>query len=218
MFETGSLEWILLIVLLPVVGVIIGWVAASILGSSHRILLIRERDRRGKQYGIKKEDHIKLISKGNPPIRIYKYRGAYEFLGKAGKKITTFFAKEGTAYNMALESGEKEVKNANFGEIAEIIWGEEFYKTVPEDRRKQLETNKLTMTVDIEQGITPTGYAPITEVNIASDGDENMAAAVAKGVTKGMAIPWINYVFSIGCGAGLTFVACLLMGWIKLAG
>jgi hypothetical protein len=211
-----------MVVLLPFGGLIIGYVASTYLATSRRVMFVRERDRRGVQYSIKKEDHIKVITKGNPPLRIYKYRGAYEFVAGMGRKVTTFFAKEGTAYNMALESGDVEVKQdlskgENFGEIAKIIWGEEFYKSVPEDRRRMLETKAITMTVNIESGITPIGYAPITEQNISADGNENMAAAVAKGVTKGMGIPWINYIFSIGCGTGITFAICLLMGWIKLA-
>lgn len=223
MFEVGGLNLILLAVLLPFGGILIGYAASTYLATSRRVMLVRERDRRGRQYGIKKEDHIKVITKGNPPLRIYKYRGAYEFVAGMGRKVTTFFAKEGTAYNMALESGEVEVKQdlskrENFGEIAKILWGEEFYNTVPEDRRRQLETRAITMTVEIERGLTPEGYTPITEEGINSDGDEAMGAAVAKGVNKGMGIPFLYHIFAFGFGSAITFVGCLLMGWIKLVG
>jgi hypothetical protein len=132
-----------------------------------------------------------------------------------GRKTTTFFVKQGSAYNMALESGPKDIK-ANLAEIVKLVWGDLFYLTVPEDRIAQLKNNNLLMTVRLEAGLTPVGYTPIKEENINSDGDESMAAAVAKGVTKGMGVPILNYIMAMGAGGCVIFIACLAMGWINI--
>lgn len=108
-----------------------------------------------------------------------------------------------------------------FGTLEDAViyrWGTQFYKTVPDERKKALMDDKVHVTVELEPGFIPEGYAKITEQDINTEGDKNMLrlwATEAKGALKGSLA---NIVLAIGCGAGLTFIGCLAMGWIPLAG
>ena len=200
-------------------GAILMFFLAPYLQGGSKVFYLRERDRRGSELRVQREDNIKVVTKGKMPMRFYKYRGAYEFIKGGFKKVTVFLGKEGTAYNYALEGFEEttiEVKE-KLSEWMKLLWGDAFWMTIPEDRRQQCDEKTIRLTVALEKGMTPEGFAPITEKDINNDGDEAMAAVWAKGVNKGAATPIINYLLAIGAGAGVTFAVCLAMGWIQLA-
>ena len=77
----------------------------------------------------------------------------------------------------------------------------------------KLRDDKLYVTVDLEPGILPEGYAPITESTILLKADED-AAALASKAMKGAIhetvldkIPWIL------AGAGILAVVSKFLGW-----
>lgn len=219
----------------------------------NQIQYCRERDGRGEEYDIEKEDAISLETKTEPPLRFFKYGRGYVFtiasrLRKL-KKVTRFFGKEGTAYTWRLEGFKKDptkfktktvtvevgdppkkkkvkVKepiewepkkvSLEFPTLATAVehkWGKEFFETVPEDRKKQLMDDKMFVTVNLEPGITPEGYKPITESQIQAKADENMAELLAykfKQLAKKAVIDWI---FPALAGAGALAIASKLMGW-----
>jgi len=92
-------------------------------------------------------------------------------------------------------------------------WGEEFYENVPDKMKDLLRKNNLLVTVNLEPGIVPEGYEPITESVIKKKANEDMAELMAhslKGAVKKTVldiIPWI------GLGCGITAIASKLLGW-----
>ena len=71
----------------------------------NQVLYCRERDRRGEQHNIVKEDAISLETK-NPELRFFKFGHAFVFdvkrrFGKV-KKVARFLAKESTAFTWNL--------------------------------------------------------------------------------------------------------------------
>ncbi|MHA1829053.1 MAG: hypothetical protein ACTSX6_10460 [Candidatus Heimdallarchaeaceae archaeon] len=193
----------------------------------NQVLYIRERDGRGEEYDISKEDAVSLETKTNPPLRFFKYGRSYVFkvrsaLGKV-KTFARFFGKEGTAYTWRLLgfSGTKEnpVKiNLEFPSLEDAVkfrWGEEFYNTVPEEMKRKLQEDKVLVTVDLEPGIVPAGYQPITESVILNKADEDMASLIARGVKGAIKFGALNYIPWIGTGIAIG-LALVGLGLIKL--
>jgi len=92
-------------------------------------------------------------------------------------------------------------------------WGEEFYGTVPEERQALLRDNSMLVTVDLEPGIVPEGYEPITESTILNKADEDAAELASKamqGAIKKSVLDWLPWVLA---GAGVMAIASKLLGW-----
>ncbi|NIT04095.1 hypothetical protein GTO10_04185, partial [Candidatus Saccharibacteria bacterium] len=128
----------------------------------------------------------------------------------------------GTAYTWILQ-GFKKVKGkakevtVKFATLADAVksrWGEEFYSAVPEERRKQLEEKQLLVTVNLESGITPPGYKPITEQTIRKKSREDAKDLIARGLQGAIKKDWFERMAWIGTGAGVTFAGLLLLGVI----
>lgn len=92
-------------------------------------------------------------------------------------------------------------------------WGNEFYGTVPENMQEVLRNDKLLVTVNLEPGIVPEGYTPITESVIEEKADRDMASLIANSVKQGMKEPWIQWIFIFVAGMGAAMLLAKLMGW-----
>jgi len=92
-------------------------------------------------------------------------------------------------------------------------WGKQFYANVPDKMKEKLRETNLLVTVNLEPGIVPQGYEPITESVIRKKANEDMASLMAaslKGVIKKSALDVIPWVLA---GAGILAVASKLLGW-----
>lgn len=109
---------------------------------------------------------------------------------------------------------EVELKFPNLEAAVKEMWGEEFYSEVPEKMKSLLRDNRLFVTVNLEPGIVPEGYEPITESVIKKKAKEDAAELIGrslKGATKKSITDWI---FIFGAGAGAATIAFVFLGMI----
>lgn len=183
-----------------------------ILVPKNQILYFRERDGRGQELGFEREDALSFRTKSKPPLRFFKFGRAYEFR-KRGRAFTRFLGKEGTGYTWRLVGFDGTKENPTkidltFPTLEAAVkkkWGNEFYESVPEERKEQLRDNRLLVTVDLEGGMVPEGYEPINEDIIEETADREMAeifAHAAKGMVKKDLLERIAW---IGCGVAIGF-------------
>ena len=256
----SNISNILFFVIAIAVGIIVGiFLVQYVLKPKNQILYCRERDGRGLELKVNKEDAVSLETMSSPELRFFKYGRSYEFR-KKGRAFTRFFGKEGTAYSWRLQGfskvpsefkdvttktpvltdDEKPILDKNgetlYTETIEKVptkfvekqielefptledavkhqWGEEFYSSVPDPKKDILKDNKLLVTVNLEPGIVPEGYEPITESVIKKKANEDMAELMAhslKGAVKKSildVVPWLL------AGAGITAIVSKLLGW-----
>ncbi len=158
---------------------------------AREVMYLRERDRRGERLSIEEETAPSLSCKKRKgaSLKFFKYGGSYVF-SEGGKMVTRFFGKEGTAYTYKFQGAEgngEEVTAVKIGsgslEDALIhVWGEDFYKEVPDAQKKLVENSKVYVTVDLESGLTPEGYTPISEEDINEEQDREAAKIFSKGL------------------------------------
>jgi len=60
------------------------------------------------------------------------------------------------------------------------VWGEDFYNMIPEEQRKIIDDGKIYVTVELEGGLTPPGYRPISEDDINEEQDRSAARIFAR--------------------------------------
>lgn len=206
---------VLILTIFLAIGVLVGFLLVRYgIGHRNQILYCRERDGRGFELPIDKEDAISLETE-DPNLRFFKWGRAYEFLGRLGRTFTRFFGKEGTAYSWRLEGFDKDEdedgnpvekkKTLEFPTLEEAVrfrWGPEFYHTVPEKQKEKLREDKVHLTVNLEPGITPEGYEPITEQTIKRKANEDMAQLLAGGLQGVMKAPITQWIFILAAGVG----------------
>lgn len=201
------------------VGVIIGIILYRLLTRpQNQIIYCRERDGRALELNIAKEDHVSLETNTKPPLRFFKFGRSYE-LRKRGRPYTRHFGKEGTAFTWILE-GHTKIKGKlkqvtkrfkNLGDMVKSVWGQEFFATVPEERREQLAENNVLLTVNLEPGITPKGYEPITESVILDKADEDAARLWSASIKGAIQEPLMKVLIYLGCGAGIGWILNFVM-------
>jgi len=62
------------------------------------------------------------------------------------------------------------------------LWGNAFYSEIPKEQRDTIEENKVLVTVDLEEGLTPPGFDPIMEEDIDIEMDREAAKIFGKGL------------------------------------
>ena len=212
---------IVMVLLFVVIGILIGVVIIRFLPSKNQILYCRERDGRGLELNVEKEDPISLETSTKPPLRFFKWGRSYEFRKRFGRAFTRFFGKEGTGYSWRLFgfSGEKDnpvEANLEFPTLEAAVkhrWGEEFYETVPEERKAELRDDKLLVTVNLEPGITPEGYEPITESVIKKKAREDAAELISRSIKGAIKKTVYDWIFPFAAGAGALAIISKLLGW-----
>lgn len=180
------------------------------------VLYFSESDRRLKPIKINKEKPRSLVHKGSEAMRFFKYRGSWGALAFGGlKKITTFLGKMGTAYTFQTEGGE--VKIGKLYDAVKLVWGEDVCDKLKPEQRDLLQKSEIYVTVDLEKGITPEGFEPITEGDIASEGELKVVESYARGRSEAQKPPALQYMFTLIAGAGIGIIASIVLGWIRLA-
>lgn len=180
------------------------------------VLLCRARNRTGERVVIKNDFAETMeteIDRKPCPLFFWKYHGGYAF-NEGGRIIRRSFAREGTAYTKDLE-GSKNIEVPLSTALKAKI-GEEFYKTIPAEYRNKIENSKILLTVDIEEGITPEGYSPMSSEDIYAEGDRKAARIYNKEMTAEEKSAK-SRLFDILLGAMLASTIVLLMvlmGWI----
>jgi hypothetical protein len=130
-----------------VVGVVIG---VFVLGNRSRplkeVMFLRPRDTRGERMTITEESDTSIVcGRTNPVHRFIKIGKGYVFK-EGGRAVTRFFGVEGTVYTSEFIS--KLNEKLTIREVLEAIWGKSFYERIPQERRNQIESHILGVTVE----------------------------------------------------------------------
>jgi len=168
---------------------------------AREVMYLRERDRRGQRLNITEETATAIFCKARKGVdkRFFKWGGSYVF-NEGGKQVTRFFGKEGTAYTYKFQSTPKsdmsegqessnptennsEVSTGiEMGKLKDALiyeWGIDFYNEIPEEQRAKIEDAKVFVTVELESGLSPVGYSPVSEEDINEEQDRNAARLFA---------------------------------------
>lgn len=146
-------------------------------------------------------------SKGFPPQRFFKYAPA--FMGQTGKYIKRpsimYIGKEGTAYTWMMKSGTID-KIGSLSDAVATVWGKDFYEQIPDEQRALLEKSEINVSVDLEQGLTPTNFTPITEEDIYTEEDRKASHAYVESLNEGAKTNMINLIITVLAGVGGGFI------------
>lgn len=165
--------------------------------------------------GIEEETSISIEcekTKGMPPQRFFKlHPGFTGIVGKFLKKpITRYFGMEGTAYTWRIDQGSWH-KLGTLAAAVRSVWGEDFYRTVPDNQKDLLEKSKINVTVGLEKApLTPAGMRSISEEDIKQEEDRKASQTFWEehaGAVKG----WIvNMILAGGTGFGIALALQIL--------
>jgi len=215
------------------IGTALGVFMSLYITPKNRILYCRERDGRAEDQKITAETHGFLVT--NRDTQFVKHGRAYEFMARFGRKVTTYFGKEGTAYTWMLQGFKPKVRSLGNGEVTYepiriehrfesledavvYAWGRKFYNTVPSRQREQLQDKEMLVTVDLEPGLTPEGYTPLTEEDINNEGDKRFYQMLGEAIRAGMKTPSLQWIFAVGTGIGIALIIALFFGFIPTGG
>jgi len=165
------------------------------------VLSIDESDNTGKQLKIIKETSPTIYCEENR--RFHRFKRAINF-NVHGKHITRFLSKRGTAYTKSLEGG-KEIKIGSIYDALETIWGADLLNKLKDEYLKPLKSSIIWVTVQLEETITPTGYAPMKDEDIRKQADENMAGLIGRKVGKQLTKDYLMIIMSMIAGMAILF-------------
>lgn len=94
----------------------------------------------------------------------------------------------------------------SLGNALKNVWGDEFYNEVPEERRKEVEDSKILVTVDLEPGLTPPGYSPVSEEDINEEQDREAAKIFGKGLGATTKQQLYQGMLWMALGIAITFI------------
>lgn len=222
LFLGTSLFELLIRIVFLLVGAIIMYILFPMFGAATRILYCRERDGRGSDLAVKLEDEIRLDTANN--IRFFKHGRSYSFTGIMNRLKIIYFGKEGTAYTAKLmgfsgteeEPTQIELKYPTVWEAVRHKLGDEFLRPFPEEQKKLLQDEKFLVTVDLEPGLTPEGYVPATEQDIADKGKRDMARLLGEAAKMALHGGMIDKIPWIGMGVAIGIVGAMALGWIPV--
>ena len=221
-FLGANLVELLMRMVFLLLGSIFMYILFPLFGSATRILYCRERDGRGTDLAVKLEDEVRLDTANN--IRFFKHGRSYAFTGMMNRLKSIFFAKEGTAYTAKLlgfSGTEKEPTkiDLDFPTVWEAVryrLGDDFLRPFPEAQKKLLQNDKFLVTVDLEPGLTPAGYEPATEQDIADKGKRDMVKLLGESAKMALHGGMIDKVPWIGMGVAIGLVGAMALGWIPV--
>lgn len=87
------------------------------------------------------------------------------------------------------------------------LWGKKFFDEIPPKQRKIIEDNKILVTVELESGLTPEGFSPVSEEDIKEEEDRAAARIFAKALAPGAKQELYKGFLWASLGALLTFIA-----------
>jgi len=221
-FLGANLVELLMRMVFLLLGSIFMYILFPLFGSATRILYCRERDGRGTDLAVKLEDEVRLDTANN--IRFFKHGRSYAFTGMMNRLKSIFFAKEGTAYTAKLlgfSGTDKEPTKIDLDfptvwEAVKFRLGDDFLRPFPEAQKKLLQNDKFLVTVDLEPGLTPAGYEPATEQDIADKGKRDMVKLLGESAKMALHGGMIDKVPWIGMGVAIGLVGAMALGWIPV--
>ena len=203
-----------MLLLFVLIGILIGLIYRP--RAKNECMKLLPRDKRFIDFKISHEDAFGFDCepvKGFPPQRFIKLRPG--FTGKIGKflkrSITRFIGKEGSAYTWKTESGP--VQFGTLGKALRGLWGDKVYNQIPEKRRTELEESKINVTLDLEEGLTPEKFTPVSEEDIKTEQDRKAAETWWEGKKMAEKGKWSEWIFIFVAGAGAMAIASKFLGW-----
>lgn len=206
----GNILNVVMILMFLVIGVIIGifirprW--------KNTVMKIMPKDRRFIDFNIKEETAISVVcddKKGFPPHRFLKI--AIGYIGETGmvvkRAVTRYIAKEGTAYLWQTDQDKFKRVAGGLPTLLKHLWGEQEYDTMPEDLRHKCEDDKVLVTVDISDGLTPEGLQSVSEEDIKREEDREACRTLWEGKKREEKGAWLNLLIVGLAGFG---IACFL--------
>jgi len=156
--------------------------------------------------------------KGMPPQRFYKnHAGFTGIVGRFLKRpAVRFLGRMGTAFTWKLNS-EKVNIIGGLAEALKLVWGNDFYATVPEPQKLLVEKSEIGVTVNLDEApseIIDASGKPIklTEEDIKIEQDRVAAKTWWEGIKAGEKKDIILLLLAVGAGAGISTIAFVLLG------
>lgn len=201
----------IMLLIFLLIGIIIGMLFRP--KWKNTVMKMMPKDRRFVDFDIKQETAVSVIcedKKGFPPHRFIKL--AEGFMGQVGwlfkRSATRYLGKEGTAYCWQADQDRFKKIPGGLAATLKTLWGENEYNAMPEDLRLKLEENKILVTVDLAEGLTPEGMISISEEDIKREEDREAAHTLWEGKHKLERGTYLNMLIIGVAGFG---IACLLM-------
>lgn len=170
-----------------------------------KVMLLRPRDHRGKSLSIRQETDIGLACKAIKGVthRFIKIGPSWVF-HEGGRMITRFFGIEGTAYT-ALARGDA-IVNVSVKEYLEFLWGEKFYKAIPEAQQTKVETDVIGITIKISEiDEDEKGLPTLTSSDINDEDDNLILSKIAKPQKQKTSQAIMNTIINFALGAALMY-------------
>lgn len=212
----GNIIADILFAIFLIVGVIAGILWRPGFGNHVRKIIPREH--RFVDFAIQDEYACSVEckkQKGFPQQRFFKYAAA--FMGQVGKYVKRpammFIGKEGTAYTWKEQSGKVEIGKLN--DAVKTVLGQEFYDQIPEEQKALLEESRINVSVDLEEGLTPEGYTPVSEEDIKTEQDRKASETYWEGKKSTEKPVILNIIITALAGAGVGFI---LAWFLKVGG
>jgi len=215
--------WILITIISPVVlflGLFLGnWLSQP---RKNVVLKLDPQSHRGVSLQVREEDAVTVycdrVGK-MPPQKFIKRLNPYNILQKGWLKLSNFamwFGRYGTAY---VHEFKDELVNLEFADVVHHMFGEKYYKQIPDDVKKQIENAEVGVLVEFPiNPLTPKDQKgkllpSISEDDIRRDDDEkamkNLTASIEKETRRDM----LNILAVFGAGIGAGIVVSLVMKW-----
>jgi hypothetical protein len=159
------------------------------------------------------------------PQRWFKWKPA--FLKVGINRQTTYLAKRGTAYTWNIENGEN-IKLGSFWDALNVLWSspeqQKLITKIPQTEQQLLRNNSIYVTVDLDPGYKPPAdkdgkeFQAITEEDLATEGDREMARIFAEGAQGARKTQIIPLLLALGSGGMIATLAYGLLGWLHIVG
>jgi len=145
-----------------------------------KVELLRPRDNRIKILEVDQETDLGLRCKKSDGIVHTFIKAGRGWTVEGRNRITKFFGAEGTVYTAIFRDGDAE--EVTLREILKLIWGEDFFASVPKIQKDLLDTAKVGVTVTpIKISPTEYGLEELTSADIDNQSDNIMLDKIATG-------------------------------------
>jgi len=139
--------------------------------------------------------------------KFLRFRGAYN-VKRGLKNVTVWLAKRGTAYTFKLEATEEDtaVKVGSLWDGVCAVLNDDIIRQFKDTVTEPLKKSEIFVTVDLEAGMTPKDYEPLTEDDIFDESDREMAGIFGTSI-KGALISedWIRNIGLVGLGFAISY-------------
>lgn len=185
------------------------------------VMKILPKDHRFVDFKIAEESAISVIcddKKGYPPHRFLKL--GLGFIGETGRfvkrSVTRYLGKEGTAYLWIAENERFKRVEGGLPTLLKHLWGEE-YDNMPAGLKEKIQSDKVLVTVDLSDGLTPESLRSISEEDVKREEDRQACQTLWEGKRKEARGVLLNYLIVGLAGFGVCAVM-VLIGIIKPPG